>query len=438
MAEIAWEDARASSTGVRSSNNASRDKATILESGPRMALKIPPGGDEKEEIRGSADYWKREAEQARLNLRILQQVSKEVMVSQHHDSHGETDIQSLTKTVYDCLEREWEERECFLRAEYEKKLRDLEERHRKDMAHVVEESKRLDSALYYIKGLCDAHDDDGQGIGALVGEGNTDTVVSDTVVHCVDVETPDARGHACESCRIEPNVTMHLSDEKLHEEGLLYETPPFSNDDADDRIAGESVMYARPDAALHTPKDSFCPIIGYRGENPDIITENAMDRILDQPTHEYRGRVYRSVSKHGTGVRDSVSPTWKIPSIHTRTKLIKEIQVLEKRLRQRKVDASSDVITEEGNQPRGNEEEEDEFVRTIKALGETSPTTANVMIQHVTDSWAVQKHAFKDHEKEVRDMKCRKDGNRKSSFLERQPISITEVFSSATPMWRSH
>eukprot|EP00889_Picochlorum_renovo_P008613 jgi/Picre1/35643/NNA_003104.t1 len=32
--------------------------------------------------------------------------------------------------------------------------------------------------------------------------------------------------------------------------------------------------------------------------------------------------------------------------------------------------------------------EDDAFVRTIKALGDSSPKTANVLTQHVTDSWA--------------------------------------------------
>lgn len=334
------------------------------------------------------EYWKREAEHASLNLRVVQQLTKDVLKSQHQD----VDVDGVAKNIIKCMEHEWNERERGLREEYEGKLSALEERYKKELVRVVEESKRLDSALVCIKGLCDGHDEES------ISQGN--------VVE--DVERPLWEDGMIESCGVSSS----------------------SLDDGDVECdEASTVMYTRPDGeGLKVSKESSCHVVGYRGEDPDVLTENAMDRILDHPGRMYKGLMYKSTCLEG---KHASPPSWRIPSVHTRTMLVKEIRELETRLKQKAV---SDSVQSKESQV--DVAEEDEFVRTIQALGENSPTMAGLMIQHVSDSWAVQKHAGKDAQASVdaRRKPSITGVSKKSSFLERQPISLNEVFSSPS-MW---
>jgi hypothetical protein len=370
----------------------------------------------------SVDYWRKEAEHATLNLRVVQQLTKDVLTSQHQD----VDVDSIAKNIVECMEREWDERERVLRAEYEVKLCDVEERYKRDLVQLVEESKRLDSALLCIKGLCDAQEENG-----------SDGIVSGRV--SLDVETIAEHEYMMRSQEEKSTPRHCLDDSKVHppvlseDDGKIESCTVTSSSVDGDGEMDSSVMYARAEDGkeLHLSNDSFCPVVAYRGEDPDVLTENAMDRILDHPGRMYRGSAYKA--KYGEGKYASLQ-TWRIPSLETRTLLVKEIQELETKLKKKvlcdsvesKEDTKIDVV------------EEDEFVRTIQALGQTSPTTTGLMIQHVSDSWAVQKHAGKDVDVNTSGTKtaaATKKSGKKSSFLGRQPISLNQVFSSGPGMW---
>lgn len=78
---------------------------------------------------------------------------------------------------------------------------------------------------------------------------------------------------------------------------------------------------------------------------------------------------------------------------------------------------------------------EDEFVQTIKALGDSSPTTADLLTQHMSDSW-VQKYAKKVAAVPGVGPTGKAVGSSvRSSFLKRSPISLAEVLSSSNAMW---
>ena len=232
------------------------------------------------------------------------------------------------------------------------------------------------------------------------------------------------------------------------------------------------MIYSRHDDEFQCIKESFCPIREYRGENPGVLTENNMDRILDHPKSAHQGnkastsrlpssrrdrskdefgRLDKLTPAQGT---DSDSPTaWKIPSVHTRTRLL--VEELEGKLKSRQLalerkdvslgvtwkdDANDGVDTTRAQGDNALEtglglEAEDEFVRTIKALGDSSPTTANLLTQHVSDSW-VQKYAKKSASVPGDLVAGKPDGvSIRSSFLRRSPISLAEVLSSSSPLW---
>ena len=364
--------------------------------------------------KSSVEYWRKEAEHATLYLRVVQQLTKEVLVSQQND----VDVDRVAKNIVQCMEREWEDRERVLREEFKVTLGQVEERYKRELAQVVEESKRLDSALLYIKGLCDGHEDGFEGVLERAEE---------DLVHVV------ARAHENDDVLRQDGAEMKRAVMWDDEDGKIesYDGTSSSVEDGEieyDVAEDLSVMYAR-DEGLRVSHDSFCPVVAFRGEDPEVLTENAMDRILDHPGRMYRGSAYKSKYVGGKHVS---TPSWRIPSLHTRTMLVKEIQELETKLKKKTV---SDSV-ESKDEPKFDVVEEDEFVRTIQALGETSPTTAGLMIQHVSDSWAVQRHTGKDADvNRVKKSAPSTKGSKKSSFLGRQPISLNEVFSSSTPMW---
>jgi hypothetical protein len=196
-----------------------------------------------------------------------------------------------------------------------------------------------------------------------------------------------------------------------------------------------------------------CSVVGYRGELPDVLTENSLDRILDKPF---------------CGEEARYSPSWKIPSIHTRTAMIPQehIMALEKRLKKNRQEWSMRAAGDErsveavpGEKTFGGVRddtgiggavrddagvggavrddnivgEDDAFLRTIKALGDTSPKMANVLTQHVTDSWAVKQYRKHSTVNTKEDTAVQK---KKSSFLQRTPIPLQKMFeSSGTPFW---
>jgi len=360
--------------------------------------------------RNSVEYWRKEAEHATLNLRVVQQLTKEMLVSQQRD----VDVDRVAKNILQCMEHEWEDRERVLREEFKVTLGQVEERYKRELIQVVEESKRLDSALLCIKGLCDGHEDGFEGILERAEEELAPAHGNDEVLRRDGVEMTQGRTWDAEDGKIESCDGTSSSAEDGEIEYDVEEDP--------------SVMYARDDG-LRVSHDSFCPVVAFRGEDPDVLTENAIDRILDHPGRMYTGSAYKSKYVDGTHVS---TPSWRIPSVHTRTMLMREIQELETKLRKKTV---SDSV-ESKEDPKFDVVEEEDFVRTIQALGETSPTTAGLMIQHVSDSWAVQRHTGRDADMDRMTKSAPSTkGSKKSSFLGRQPISLNEVLSSSTPMW---
>jgi hypothetical protein len=356
-------------------------------------------------------YWKREAESAKRNLRVLQHVSKELLAG---ETKGGESVMQKIMALFDV---EWKEKERELVESYERKLRDLEEKYRKDVALVVEERGRLDSALNCIRGLCDIGDED----QVLV-----ESPGASTVVHNVQ-------------CAVDQSITSGFEVDMGSEEGQ-------ANDGSEESMSpSDDVIYTREESDQKQDVRSSYGVVGYKGEIPDVLTENAMNRILDDPrpysiSHQTKGALIADKStKYWRTSYEVPSPTWKIPSATTRTQLIQEIEGLETRLKHRQdrrgqVSNLGPVRDSAEDTNPVEEEDDDEFVRTIKALGDSSPTTANLLAQHVSDSWAVQKYATTRPSSSDTDSGKSFD-KKKSSFLQRQPIAIAQVFETSTPAW---
>ena len=75
---------------------------------------------------------------------------------------------------------------------------------------------------------------------------------------------------------------------------------------------------------------------------------------------------------------------------------------------------------------------EDSFSRVIRALGNTSPATANALTQHVSDSWAVKASSDPSSPTTVANNVQIKQ---RSSFLSRMPISLDRVLQTASSPW---
>ena len=356
-------------------------------------------------------YWKNEAERARRNLRVLQHVSKELLAGETRGG------QSVMQKIMKLFDGEWKEKERELVESYERKLKDLEAKYRKDVTLVMEERGRLDSALNCIRGLCDIGEED----QVLVESPGASTVVHN--VHCM----------------VDQSIISGFEVDMGSEEGQ-------ANDGSEESLSpSDNVVYTREESYQKQEIRSSCGVVGYKGEIPDVLTENAMNRILDDP-RPYRSALHTKGTlnadkgtKYWRTSYEVPSPSWKIPSATTRTQLIKEIEGLETRLkhRQDRRGLVSNLGTVRDSAEDNNpieEEDDDEFVRTIKALGDSSPTTANLLTQHVSDSWAVQKYATTRPSSSDTDSGKSFD-KKKSSFLQRQPIAIAQVFESSTPAW---
>jgi len=356
----------------------------------------------------------------------------------------------------------------------QRRIRELELVHKADVALLLEESQRTSSALLCIRGLCDYQQTSEREespcadelLAALISGadefGGLDEADQRTVVHDVigDGFGGDGDGDGDGDRRTEDGDVASVGDS-------VDLGSPYSESD-------RSVIYSREDGELCV-KESFCQIREYRGENPGVLTENNMDRILDHPTSKSAyagntggkrrspkprgdrgsdtlGRSSTPVNGQGT---DSDSPTaWKIPSVHTRTRLL--VEDLERKLKSRQAaiehkdvtdgvtwkDQVGDVVDtgralEDGawSDPGLGLDAEDEFVQTIKALGDSSPTTADLLTQHMSDSW-VQKYAKKVAAVPGVGPTGKAVGSSvRSSFLKRSPISLAEVLSSSNAMW---
>lgn len=320
-------------------------------------------------MRGVA-YWKREAEEARRNLKILEYVTK---------------MDGKSEEIFHTVREWWNEREQRLREEYEKKLLDMEMAYTRDVEMAMVERKRLDSALNCIR-----------------------------------------------------HVTTSLSQLEEMDDGstIVHHVVPDEEDCGVENVSDGSVVYTREEEEEEREckvgcEGNRCSVVGYRGEIPDVLTENSLNRILDKPLCGDEKRAFES-------------PSWKIPSIHTRTAMIPQEHVvaLEKRLKRRQEwstrvvrdddakNVAADVRDDDAKNIIG---EDDAFVRTIKALGDSSPKTANVLTQHVTDSWAVKKYGKHGNVGRQEDTFVQR---KKSTFLQRPPIPLQRMFeSSSTPFW---
>ena len=381
-----------------------------------------------------------------------------------------------------------EEREAEICRLYEARIRELESVHKSDVTMLLEESKRLDNALLCIRGLCDFQQTTEREdspcadelLAAVLSEagfsGCEDDEEEETVVHNV---TP-LDGHT-EYCDMRTPVVESMDRKEVQEEDGTEDGDVASVGLSDERE--DDVIYTREDDDALFVKDSFCQIRDFRGENPGVLTESNMDRILDQPSSTFQGNAAHRSHKFKNAMDamdarggraqahaqahaqaraqaqsvdsvDSPASGWKIPSVHTRTRLYAEVEVLEKKLRNRKLlahgkekivvegapgDLQDDCQDDDDYRAADNHlllvdhESDDEFVRTIKALGDSSPTTANLLTQHVSDSW-VQKYAKKASAAKAGGGSS---GSTKSSFLKRSPISLVEVLSSTPLLWKT-
>jgi len=375
-------------------------------------------------------YWKRQAEDATRNVKILEHVAK---------------MDGRSEDVFHTVKDWWDEREQGLREEYEKKLLDMEMAYTRDVELAMMERKRLDSALNCIRHVT-------------------------TSLSPLEIEEEDAAE----------------GGEEDEEDGSTIVHHVVVGDD--ETVSDGSVMYTREEEEESKGQvgceRNRCSVVGYRGELPDVLTENSLDRILDKPF---------------CGEEARYSPSWKIPSIHTRTAMIPQehIMALEKRLKKNRQEWSMRAAGDErsveavpgektfggvrddagiggavrddagvGGAVRDDDAgvggavrddagiggavrddagiggavrddnvvgEDDAFLRTIKALGDTSPKMANVLTQHVTDSWAVKQYGKHSTVNTKEDTAVQK---KKSSFLQRTPIPLQKMFeSSGTPCW---
>lgn len=378
-----------------------------------------------------------------------------------------------------------EEREAEICRLYEARIRELESVHKSDVTMLLEESKRLDNALLCIRGLCDFQQTTEREdspcadelLAAVLSEagfsGGEDDDEEETVVHNVMLDG------LTEYCDMRTHVVESMDRKEVQGEDGTEDGDVASVGLSDERE--DDVIYTREDEDDLFVKDSFCQIRDFRGENPGVLTESNMDRILDQPSkfqgnaahrsHKFKnamdamdarvGRAQAHAQAHAQAQSvdsvDSPASGWKIPSVHTRTRLYAEVEALEKKLRNRKLlshgkekivvegapgdcqddddgdDVGGDYRAADNHLLLVDHESDDEFVRTIKALGDSSPTTANLLTQHVSDSW-VQKYAKKASATKAGGGST---GLTKSSFLKRSPISLVEVFSSSTPLWKT-
>ena len=333
---------------------------------------------------------------------------------------------------------ELKERERKLVEFYQAKIRDLEQVHKSDVAMLLEESKRLDNALLCIRGLCDfqqtAERDESPCADDLLAAVLSEAGFSDGSVGEIDeigeIEEQTVVHHVLLDGHANIDLCTPMAEVQVVEDEANAGTEDGDMASYDSSDNG-SVVYTRGDDVC--VKDSFCPIRDFRGEDPGVITENGLDRILDHPSSTYEGntaqrshrfkhamdamdaregRVYAQAhaqphtqphtQSHSV---DSPAEGWKIPSVHTRTRLYAEVEALEKKLRNRQlaakqkiaVDSEDNNETDKQNDTELNDtsnchlmldqESDDEFVRTIKALGDSSPTMANLLTQHVSDSW---------------------------------------------------
>ena len=213
-----------------------------------------------------------------------------------------------------------------------------------------------------------------------------------------------------------------------------------------------------PRNRVETRKENRCGIIDYNGEIPDVVTENSMARILEGPQgnhHFLRSSSISNVVNVEENNRASFSGSWKIPSLQTRSNLFAGISELEGHLKRRQSiprpniceasqkyddaqDFQSPIKTPQRNvyekSPSNYSDyiQEDSFSRVIRALGNASPATANVLTQHVSDSWAVK--ASSDPNSPVTLAK-NVEIKQRSSFLSRLPISLDSVLQTASFPW---
>ena len=367
---------------------------------------------------------------------------------------------------------------------YERRIRELEAIHKADVALLLEESKRTNDALVCIRGLCDFQQtsdrEDSPCADDLLAAVLSEAAALEEAGSPVQIGTMGGMG--CGMTSDGASVGERGDDVTVVHEVLVEDDTRTEDGDVAsivdslcslDSMSDRSVIYSRQDDDVQV-KDSFCPIRDYRGENPGVLTENNLDRILDHPTSTFQGNTAsrsRSPHVHGAIVKekeqsrervraqDVESPSaWKIPSVHTRTRLL--VEDLERKLKNRQAALERKDATD--TEKRGDQmlhgtssveadhaadedvetgqgllslDPEDEFVRTIRALGDSSPTTANLLTQHVSDSW-VQKYAAKPSfaSGNAAANKVTSSSSR-SSFLKRSPISLTEVFSSSSPLW---
>ena len=225
-------------------------------------------------------------------------------------------------------------------------------------------------------------------------------------------------------------------EESAQEEGVVEYTQPLS------------VGLTRPDSHQVDPG---CPIIDFRGDIPGVFTENTMQRVLDPPlvgssrmwggsnglhlprtrTTQYDFRPTRDY------YRPKYSPTvtgrfWRLNTEGSPTSCLVDRGEcpLSPRSTQEQLSREQSPLTP------GIRTEDDLITKVIKALGSSSPVTANLLTQHMTDTWALRASfpSNGSHSAEAPVFMTsapaaisRREIVRQSKFLRRAPISLENI-----------
>lgn len=457
-------------------------------------------------------FWKKEADDAKKNLRMTRQLVKRIHGLGHVDVDDIVQMcrddayREVESTIVDRVKmvtEEWQGRLAAMKEEYESSIAELEEtivlltkKHRHDMDQVMHDRGRLDSALQYIKEMTldasvqvDAEEE--AMVGACMESGgktqtnNTQCTNEIEVEHLTDsafsVQRELENDESSETCQEEE--AMEASWQEGREEdassgktdGTLVSPAGLQNarravvpvDAAEQGYIRDSKnendqepKYTRssPRGRVETRKENRCGIIDYNGEIPGVVTENSMARILEGPQGNPHFVRSSNISKNFNieeNNRASCSGSWRIPSLLTRSNLFAGISELEGHLKRRqsiprpniceasqKYDDAKDLQSPVKTPQRRAYErspsncsdfiQEDSFSRVIRALGNASPATANILTQHVSDSWAVK--ASSDPNSPVTVAK-NVEIKQRSSFLSRIPISLDSVLQTASSHW---
>ena len=273
-------------------------------------------------------FWKKEADDAKKNLRLTRQLVKrihglgqvdvdDIVQMCRDDAHRE--VESTIVDRMKMVTEEWQGRLTAMKEEYESSIAELEEtivlltkKHRHDMDQVMHDRGRLDSALQYIKEMTlDASvqvdgDEEAMAIGSLESSGKTQTNntqctneievenLTDSALSIqMEVGCYDHSAICQEEEDLEGTGQENASGCKVSPAGLpTAKLAPVHMDTAeqghirDCAIENEQkIKYTRnsPRNRLEERKENRCGIIDYNGEIPDVVTENSMARILEKP-----------------------------------------------------------------------------------------------------------------------------------------------------------